>query len=172
MVYDCVMSRFTLVELMIVVGIIAILAAIAIPAWTRAQMRVRRAEVYPNIGGIRVAEEAYNAAWDAYLQVATFNPTGAPGKQKQSFQPGSRFDTLGWAPDGDTYGQYAAYTVLFVGGFCNPAVPVGQYHEAVAVQDLDAAGHSAYFVATGTKAPRYCTCNLTAHSWPDSETDW
>lgn len=50
---------FTLIELMIVVAIIGILAAIAIPNFLRYQAKSRQSEAKTNLGGIFVAETSY-----------------------------------------------------------------------------------------------------------------
>jgi type IV pilus assembly protein PilA len=50
---------FTLIELMIVVAIIGILAAIAIPNFLRYQAQSRQAEAKTNLGGIFVAETSF-----------------------------------------------------------------------------------------------------------------
>jgi len=50
---------FTLIELMIVVAIIGILAAIAIPNFLKYQAKSRQSEAKTNLGGIFVAETSY-----------------------------------------------------------------------------------------------------------------
>jgi type IV pilus assembly protein PilA len=57
---------FTLVELMLVVGIIAILAAIAIPNFTRFQARSKQSEVKTNMKALWVGEQSYYAERDRY----------------------------------------------------------------------------------------------------------
>ena len=72
---------FTLIELMIVVAIIGILAAIAIPNFLTYQCKSRQSEAKANLGSIRVGEEAYYAEFDSYStdqQAIGFSIKGSP----------------------------------------------------------------------------------------------
>ena len=70
---------FSLIELMIVVAIIGILAAIAVPNYTRFQAKARQAEARTVLSAIFTAETAYRNEWTTYfadLRNIGYTPTG------------------------------------------------------------------------------------------------
>ena len=67
---------FTLIELMIVVAIIGILAAIAIPNFVKFQCRSKRSEAKTNLKAIYVAEESYRGENDSYVSLTTSETVG------------------------------------------------------------------------------------------------
>jgi type IV pilus assembly protein PilA len=101
---------FTLVELMIVVAIIGILAAIAIPNFVAMQYRAKRAEIPTNVDGIKTAEIAYDAACDTYVTAAAA-PAGTPDKTLKDWTYPDDFQAIGWQPSGKVRGQYSVSAV-------------------------------------------------------------
>jgi type IV pilus assembly protein PilA len=73
-------SGFSLVELMVVVAIIGILAAVAIPNFTRFQRKARVAEAKDVLTGQFNAEQGFLAEWEGYtdnLFLAGYRTEGA-----------------------------------------------------------------------------------------------
>ena len=58
---------FSLIELMIVVGIISILSAIAIPNFQRFQMKSRQSEAKNAMAAVYQAEKAFHQEWGQYF---------------------------------------------------------------------------------------------------------
>ena len=72
-------AGFTLIELMIVVAIIAIIAAIAIPNLLRARVQSNESAAISNLRAINGAEVAYNAAKSTYASLADLTAEQASG---------------------------------------------------------------------------------------------
>jgi|SRR5579872_7488210 len=74
-----VKRAFTLIELMIVIAIIAFLAMVSVPTFTRFLAKAKRAEAYMNLHSICAAEKAYWAEHGKYTDVL-FGSNGAGWK--------------------------------------------------------------------------------------------
>ena len=72
---------FTLIELMIVVAIIGILAAIAIPNFVKFQCRSKQSEAKTNLKALYVSQEAYRGEFDLYATIPNNTATNFPGWQ-------------------------------------------------------------------------------------------
>ena len=97
---------FTLIELMIVVAIIGILAAVAVAGYTSYIVDARIGEAQTMMSEIRSKEEAYFQSWGAY-KTAPVNPGTRPGS---TTIPWDRTDAdwqlLNVAPSGPQRWQY------------------------------------------------------------------
>ena len=139
---------FTLIELMIVVAIIGILAAIAIPSFLAMQLRAKRSELPTNLDAIRTAEKAYHAEWDTYTDCDA-TPDAVPGRTQTDFTSGGlgHFQNLGWTADGLVRGQYV------VEGASTGSNISGDTFNAHAYSDIDNDTSDAHYLATaGFKA--------------------
>ncbi|MCG8687200.1 MAG: prepilin-type N-terminal cleavage/methylation domain-containing protein [Desulfobacterales bacterium] len=102
---------FSLIELMIVVAIIGILSAIAIPNFINYQLKSKTAEAKTNLGTIKTVQEAYKAENSSYV-VCTASPNATPNTSKQPWvDQGGGFGAIGFIPLGDVYYSYAVTSV-------------------------------------------------------------
>lgn len=101
-------AGFTLVELMIVVAIVGILAAIAVPNFLRMRERAKVAEAKSNLGAIRVTEHAFFGEYSRYVGNQPPTPDrSADPPARFPWTPGTRFSILGFAADGRVYFSYS-----------------------------------------------------------------
>jgi len=132
-------AGFTLIELIVVVAIIGVLSAIAIPAFVRFQLRAKAVEAGVNLQAISKAEESHFAEYGSYVSVPIPVPATIPGARKTPWPGSAGFDVLGWAPEGSVHFQYVITADNPGGG--NTLVR----YTAEAAGDLDADGTASFF---------------------------
>lgn len=98
---------FSLVELMVVVAIIGILAAIAIPNFQRFTAKSKQSEAKADLSGIFAANRSFQAEWQ------TYSPS---------------FSHIGYAPQGTyryQHGMAGAAAATLPGNYAGPPVAAG-----------------------------------------------
>ena len=97
-----------MIELMIVVAIIGILAAIAIPNFLTFRLKAKISEAKHNLGAIRVGEEAYNTEEDTYYGPIAQYPSTDPSSDKEDwFISETQFSAIAFEPTGEVYYRYS-----------------------------------------------------------------
>ena len=110
-------SGFTLVELMIVIAILSIIAAIAIPAYNGYILEARLTSARINIEPLRLALEDFWLDNGAFVE-GEWIPSGT--------QTLAASNVLGWNPDGDE-GKYK-YEVAIIEGSSDQAAYINVTH--------------------------------------------
>jgi type IV pilus assembly protein PilA len=131
---------FTLIELMIVVAIIGILAAIAIPNFLQYQLKSRQSEAKVNLNAIKTSMIAFQAEKSCYLAIPSMGALGALPVVNVKTLP------VGW-PSTATGQPYAPTVVPATDAFC--VAPIGG--AAVVTGKFTDIG----FVASGNTAFQY-----------------
>src|SRR5690606_30656772 len=99
---------FTLVALMIVVALVGLLSAIALPDYLRFQMRARRSEGSVNVGALRTGQLSYYGLWGEFASPRSPNPDPHPldGTRRPWNYSDPDWQMLAFDPDGEVYFQY------------------------------------------------------------------
>ncbi|MBW2462814.1 MAG: prepilin-type N-terminal cleavage/methylation domain-containing protein [Deltaproteobacteria bacterium] len=107
-------AGFTLIELMIVVAIIGVLSAVAIPSFQTYIYKSKVIEATTFLGEIKQRQESYRAEFGQYCAVSgttsitAYSPTSVPSDGIAVAWPASAaWSTLGASPDGNVRFQYA-----------------------------------------------------------------
>jgi prepilin-type N-terminal cleavage/methylation domain-containing protein len=128
---------FTLVELMIVVAIVGLLAAVAIPAFSRYVREAGLSEAKANIQGILEAQQAYFARFQRYTQSLGWCPNVAPPANAKVLWPsdaaiagdcGLGWQMLGWSPDDSVAFRYRVFSAFDpTGAYANQPNQAGSF---------------------------------------------
>ncbi len=113
---------FSLIELLIVVAIILIIAAIAIPALTRARVAADESSAVGSLRSINTAEISYNAAYPTTGFTTTLSALGSPiGTCTPSTSSGCFIDNV------LTTGTKSGYIFAGGSGTCGSPIPLSCY---------------------------------------------
>jgi type IV pilus assembly protein PilA len=163
---------FTLIELMIVVAIIGILAAIAIPNFLQYQMKSRQSEAKTDLQAIKTSEVAFNAERGCYIGIIA-EGTAAPvaGTKTAPFTwgaglaptaPGAlwcvaagvfagQFSDIGFKATGNVMFQYGVdATTVAAPGLYTTVVSCGLYPGVTATAATGALGNNNFVAVAKT----------------------
>jgi type IV pilus assembly protein PilA len=160
-------AGFTLVELMVVVALVGVLTAVAIPNFMEYQARSRRSEAFANLASIARVQKGYQATKGEYFDSGLPYPDytapeyGSLGTHKMKWDAASEtaWGPLGWAPEGEVYYSYHS-NVCCADGLCFTASAYGDvdgdgFPSAVMYVEPERGAHGALVTAcpSGMPAP-------------------
>lgn len=155
---------FSLIELMIVVAIIGILAAIAAPNYSKFQLRAKQSEAKSSLAALYSAEKAFYAEYSTYqdrLNVAGYVPEGSAnynvGFANDSAAPVNQNAPNGTANMGVCINSQGLFTNQAICGAASlnllaPGAAAGAAVSAAATITIPGGGASETFVAEAASA--------------------
>jgi len=97
---------FTLVEIMVVIAIMALLTAVAFPAYRTYALKAKASEAVNHMATIRALQVSYKAINDTYLPLLA-HPAAVPSNYQPWGNPGdNNWDELGFSVDTTIRYQY------------------------------------------------------------------
>ena len=107
-------SGTTLLELLIVVCIMGLLAAIAIPVFSQYARESRLSEAVGNLQGILESEQTYFVRFQRFTRALTACPRDLPPNGETQLWPEGGCDAdwrmLGWSPEAPLYFRYRVFS--------------------------------------------------------------
>ena len=162
-------AGFTLTELMIVVGIMGVLASVAIPSFVNYQLSSKQAEAFVNLSALAKTQKGYFAEFNQYVSSAP--EPGAttetlPTSTTRPVQPlATAFAEVGWAPDGDVFFDYDTVVDGFAGCTCASCFTATAYGN---LDDDEVISEFVYFHPDA--AGGWCGVGVSGHGPPTHPT--
>jgi len=146
---------FSLIELLIVVAIILIIAAIAIPTLTRARVAADESSAVGSIRSINSAEISYNAAYPSTGFTTTLSQLGSPpGTCTPSTASGCFIDSV------LSTGTKSGYIFVSGSGSCGSPTPLSCYSVTASPQFPSYTG-ARFFCSFEDAVIRYSDASLS-----------